>query len=205
MKGNMRMRSSVLSRSVAASVVAGLLCLLPASNQHAQIVVGGISVGGSSSSTASTATGDTTSYRGEAAVVSGAALGVGLSVSDTGPLPSSGGAQESSMLSEDVQMMLSLEVAHSSTIGQASVTTSEASAANVGFTTCNTMLIGGNTVSADFVMSSATAACCTSASVAGFSEIAGLVINGQAIAVSGQPNQCVYLPGGSMVIINEQI
>src|SRR6266404_414010 len=177
MKGNMKVRSSVLSRSVATTVVTSLLCLLPASNERAQIVVGGINVGGSSSSTASTSTSDTTSYRGEAAVVAGAALGVGLSVSDTGPLPSSGGAQETSLLSAEAQMMLSTEAAHASTIGQAGMTASEASVGNVMFTTCNTMLIGGNTISADFVMSSAMAVCCTNASAAGFSEVDGLVIN----------------------------
>ena len=206
MKGNMKVRSSVLSRSVATTVVTSLLCLLPASNERAQIVVGGISVGGSSSSTASTSTSDTTSYRGEAAVVAGAALGVGLSVSDTGPLPSSGGAQETSLLSAEAQMMLSAEAAHASTIGQAGMTASEASVGNVMFTTCNTMLIGGNTISADFVMSHAMASCCTNgASLSGSSEIAGLVINGQAITVSAQPNQCIYLAGGSMIVINEQI
>ena len=42
-------------------MLAGLLCCLPASNQRAQIVVGGISLGGSSTGTA------TASYRGEAA------------------------------------------------------------------------------------------------------------------------------------------
>ncbi len=41
--------------------------------------------------------------------------------------------------------------------------------------------------------------------VSGSSEIADLVINGQTIAVSGQPNQTITLPvGGVMVIINEQ-
>src|SRR5260370_15201117 len=152
MKGNMKRWNSVLSRSVATTVVTSLLCLLPASNERAQIVVGGISVGGSStsSSTASTSTSDTTSYRGEAAVVAGAALGVGLSVSDTGPLPSSGGAQETSLLSEEAQMMLSVEAAHASTIGQAGMTASGASVGNRGFTTCNTMVRGGETPTAEF-------------------------------------------------------
>src|SRR5881628_2362663 len=99
----MKKRNTGSARSAAASVLAGLLCFLPASNQRAQIVVGGISLGGNTSSTPSTSTSGTTSYRGEAAVVAGAALGLGLSVSDTGPLPSSGGAQETSLLAQDFE------------------------------------------------------------------------------------------------------
>jgi len=41
------------------------------------------------------------------------------------------------------------------------------------------------------------------AAVSGSSEVVGLVVNGQAVQVSGQPNQTVALPNGR-IIINEQ-
>jgi len=53
-------------------------------------------------------------------------------------------------------------------------------------------------------MASATAKCDNNgASVSGSSHIANLVVNGQAITVSGQPNQTIYLPVGH-ITINEQ-
>src|SRR6267143_495379 len=121
-------------------------------------------------------------------------------VSDTGPLPSSGGALQTSLLSISFPGLLTADVAHASTIGQADRARSEASAADVSLTA------GGNTITADFLRSSAMAVCTTGGpAVSGSSEIADLVINGQPFAVSGQPNQTITLPfGGVMVIINEQ-
>lgn len=144
--------------------------------------------------------GTAVSFSGRAAVVAGAAAGVPLSVSDTGELPSSGGAREASLLSAGVPGILSAEVAHAVTIGQGDVSYAEASVANLGLTA------GGNSVSAAFVRSWAMAACCDDgkASISGASDIAGLVINGQAIAVTGQPNQTILLPNGK-IVINEQI
>src|SRR5207249_11497535 len=40
--------------------------------------------------------------------------------------------------------------------------------------------------------------------VSGFSVISGLIINGKAIYVTGQPNQTISLLGGIKIIINEQ-
>ena len=200
----MKARSMWLLRSVAVSLLAGLLSCLTTGHPQAQTLVGGIGLGGSSGGSATTTSG-TTSYRGEAAVVAGTALGIPVSVSDTGPLPSSGGAQEASLLEQDFYGMLSVAVCHAATIGQADVSYSEASVGKLGFTTCNTVIVGGNTISADFVMSRAFASCCSNgASLGGHSEITGLVINGESIAVSGQPNQTVILPSGK-IVINEQI
>ncbi len=96
--------------------------------------------------------------------------------------------------------MLTADVAHATTIGQADRARSEASVADVSLTA------GGNTITADFLRSSAMAVCTTGGPVvSGSSVIADLVINGQAFAVSGQPNQTITLPfGGVMVIINQQ-
>src|SRR5881628_3760825 len=70
-KSDMKVR---ITRPVAASLLAGLLCWLPASNQQAQI--------------ASAATG----FAGQAAAVSGFAGGGVVSVADTGALAASGDA-----------------------------------------------------------------------------------------------------------------
>jgi hypothetical protein len=120
-------------------------------------------------------------------------------VSDTGPLPSSGGALQTSLLSISFPGVLTADVAHATTIGQADRARSEASVADV------TLTAGGNTIKADLLRSSAMAVCTTGGpAVSGSSEIAELVINGQTIAVSGQPNQTITLPAGVEVIINEQ-
>lgn len=67
-----------------------------------------------------------------------------------------------------------------------------------------TLTVGGNSVSADLLMSFASAVCTPSGpSVSGDSNIVGLMINGQPITVSGQPNQTIGLPNGQ-VVINEQ-
>lgn len=119
-------------------------------------------------------------------------------ISDTGPLPSSGGALQASLLSVSVPGLLTADVAHATTIGQADRARSEASVADLSLT------VGGNTISASLLRSSAMAVCASGGpSVSGDSEIADLTINGQTIAVSGQPNQTIPLPVGE-VIINEQ-
>lgn len=140
-----------------------------------------------------------TTFSGQATVVRANVLGLPpIVLADTGPLPSSGGAQEASLLSETVPGLLSVEVLHASTIGQGDRSRSEASVANLDLT------VVGNTISASFLMSRATAFCSPGQPQAnGQSEIADLVINGQGIAVTGAPNQTINLPNGR-VIINEQ-
>src|SRR3989441_4456300 len=64
----------------------------------------------------------------------------------------------------------------------------------------------GNTISADFLMARANANCGSGgATVSGSSDIAGLVVNGQSVVVTGSPNQTISLPGGVQIILNEQI
>src|SRR5713101_7363438 len=137
-------------------------------------------------------------FSGQATVLRATVLGITTTVSDTGPLPASGGALQTSLLSASVPGLLTADVAHASTIGQADRARSEASVADVSLTA------GGNTIAASFLRSSAMAVCTTGGpAVSGSSEIGDLVINGQTIAVSGQPNQTITLPVGE-VIINEQ-
>jgi hypothetical protein len=122
-------------------------------------------------------------------------------LSDTGPLDAQGGQKEMSLLSASVPDLLTAEVLHASTVGQGDRSRSEASLANLNVT------IAGNTIGADFLMARATAVCDSngSSSVSGSSQLASLVINGQTIEVSGQPNQEIDLPlGTGKVTINEQ-
>ncbi len=142
-----------------------------------------------------------TTFSGQATVVNATAPVIGSVVlSDTGPLPSSGGAQEASLLNASVPGLLAAEVLHASTIGQGDRSRSEASVANV------TLTAAGHSVSADFLMARAMAVCGGGgASTSGSSEIVGLALDNQTITVSGQPNQTVVLPDGTgQIVINEQ-
>jgi hypothetical protein len=121
-----------------------------------------------------------------------------ITLVDAGPLPSTGGADEKSLLDASVPGLLTAEVLHATTVGQGNRSSSEASVAELSVSA------GGNNVSAGFLMARAEAKCTGgNASVSGSSEIARLTINGQTIVVSGAPNQTITLPNGR-VIINEQ-
>jgi hypothetical protein len=120
-----------------------------------------------------------------------------VALSDTGPLPSSGGARETSLLNVS-NALLTAEVLHATTIGMGNNSQSEASVANVSLTAA------GHTITADLLMSRAAAVCNSgNASASGSSEILGLSVDGQPITVSGQPNQTISVDG-TTIVINEQ-
>ena len=139
-------------------------------------------------------------FSGQATVVRATVPLAGTIVlSDTGPLPQSGGALHASLLDVSVPNLLTAEVAHASTVGQGDRSRSEASVANL------TLMVNGNTIGAAFLKSNAMAVCGAGGpSTSGSSEIAELAINGQQVVVAAEPNQTVTLPGGGQVIINEQ-
>jgi hypothetical protein len=140
-------------------------------------------------------------FSGQATALRATALGKSLTFADTGPLPSSGGSQQASLLSASVPGVATAEVLHATTIGQNDSSQSEASVAS------STVTAGGNTVSADFLMSRATATCNSdgSSTTSGSSEIVGLTINGQSVNVSGSPNQTITLPNNTgAVIVNQR-
>ena len=152
-------------------------------------------------------TSSTPAFSGQAYVVQATVPPLSpITVADTGPLPSSGGAQEASLL--DVPRISlgtagglnGADVAHATTIGRGNASRSEASVADLSLTAA------GNTIAADFLMSEASAQCTgTSPSVSGRSDLAKVVINGQSIDVSGATNQTVPLPlNAGSVVINEQ-
>ena len=144
-----------------------------------------------------------TTFSGEATVLRAAVLGLlPIVVGEAGPLSESGGADESSLLSvsrDQTGGLLSAEVVHATVVAQGNRSSAEASVAGVSLT------VAGNAIQADLLRSQAAATCdgAGQASASGSSELAGLVINGQAITVSGQPNQTVTLTG-LRVVINEK-
>lgn len=141
-----------------------------------------------------------TTFSGQATAVNATVLGINTVLSDTGPLPTSGGAQDATLLNASVPNLLTAEVLHAATVAQGNNSRSEASVANLNLT------VGGQTITAGFLMARANASCSNGlAAVSGSSEVVGLVINSQAIVVTGAPNQTVALPlGAGQVVINEQ-
>src|SRR2546426_12691814 len=57
-------------------------------------------------------------FSGRATVVDATVLGIRTVISDTGPLPPSGGAQDATLLSASVPGLLTAEVLHASTVGR---------------------------------------------------------------------------------------
>jgi len=134
-------------------------------------------------------------FSGRAIVVDATVLGINTKLADSGPLPGSGGNRRASLISGSIPGVLNAEVLHAATIGQGDRTRSEAAVANLNVT------VGGNTIGADFLMANAMAVC--GPTLSGSSDITNLVINGQSITVTGNPNQTINLPVGK-VVINEQ-
>jgi hypothetical protein len=142
--------------------------------------------------------GQKTSFSGRATVVNANVVGLApIILSDTGALDSTGGEKEASLLEHETPGLLSARVLHASTVGNGNRSRSEASVVDLD------LAVGGNTISADFLAARAEAVCSAGESAAGGSEIANLVINGQPVTVTGEPNQTLDLPVGK-VIINEQ-
>src|SRR5713226_5135696 len=111
----------------------------------------------------------TTSFSGQATAVQANVLGTKTTFADTGPLPASGGAQQTSLLTASVPQLLSAEVLHASTVGQGDRSRSEASVADLNLT------VGGNNITADFLMARAAAVCGPGgATTSGSSDIATL-------------------------------
>jgi hypothetical protein len=128
-----------------------------------------------------------TTFSGEAAALKASALGISLSLADTGPLSSSGGNLSTSVASVNVAGLASAEALKSTTSGSGTSSQSQSRASNVS-------LLGG-LVSASVVKSNSSATCSGStASTSGDAQIVNLVAAGQSIVVSN-PNLAISLPG----------
>ena len=143
-----------------------------------------------------------TTFSGDATVLRANVLGPSIVVGEAGPVPEGGGAEEFSLLSvgrDQTGGLLAAEAVHATVVAQGNSSSAEASVASASLTAA------GNAIEADLLRAQASATCDGSgqANASGSSEVAGLVINGQPIAVTGQPNQTIILPGLT-VVINEQ-
>jgi hypothetical protein len=142
----------------------------------------------------------------EAVTYGGSATGAQVTISATnttiraatGTLSISGGGTEAALLVGDIPgsatggvVSLAAGTMHSSIVGL-DAARAEASTANV------TLTISNNQITSDFIMARGTASCGPAGS--GDSTLINLVINGQAITVTGSPNQMVTLPNGTAVI-----
>ncbi len=181
----------------------GLLCCLTGNNLYPQTAVETNVVVVSDGSSPTNAS---PGYAGAAAAVLGFAQLGTVSGASTYLFSLTGDAQEASDLEPSLASGLEAAVSHAAVVSQREGTFSEASAANIRFTGGSGFWGGGvTTISADFVMSEATAACSTNgATFSGQSQINGLVVDGQPVAVTGQANQFVFLSGAGFMVINEQ-
>jgi hypothetical protein len=114
---------------------------------------------------------------------------------DTGALGGSSDALQASALTGSVPSLLTGDVLHATTLGLGNEVDSEAALGDLALS------VAGTTIGADSVMARAFAAL-GSAGLA-ISNVDNLAINGVPIPISGAPNQTVYIPGGQ-VVINEQ-
>lgn len=150
----------------------------------------------------------TTTYSGEATAVditlNTFLLGeTKVVLSDTGQLNASGGMIEKG-LSETVQtglVDLGVSVLSTSVTGSGDLTHANATVVGLELSVLDVLTISASVLQAD----SSSQCLSGDADTQAASHIAELAINGQAITVSGQPNQTVSIPGVASIVINEQI
>jgi hypothetical protein len=145
------------------------------------------------------ASGSAQTIRGQArAVQATVASPVGTTttaLADTGTLGGATDARQASQLTGSIPSLLTGGALHATTIGWPDEADSEASIAGLALTAA------GNTISANFVMARVRSVL-GSTSVGGV-DISGLAIDGVPVVVTGVPNQQVAIPGG-LLVINEQ-
>ncbi len=125
----------------------------------------------------------------------GTLLGVTTVLGGTGTLVAgTSGVLQASDTTGGVPSLLTGEVVHAVTIGYPDQIDSEASLAALALN------VAGTSIGADFVMSRASA---VAGGAVGGSNIDGLSINGAPVPVTGDPNQTIGIPGG-LVVLNEQ-
>ena len=120
---------------------------------------------------------------------------VTTALADTGTLSGVNDARDASTVIGSVPSTLSAETLSAATVSWVDQVDSEASLTNLSMT------VAGIGITADSVIAQASQV--LGAAGSGTSYIDNLSINGTPIAVTGAPNQAVWIPGGQ-VIINEQ-
>jgi len=112
---------------------------------------------------------------------------INVTVGDTGPLPSSGGMLEETLLDVNVPGVLRSETVKVSTAGAGSQSESEAVIEDLD------LGLLGLVVDATLIKSTAKAKCNGQASVSGSSQLVDLLLLGNPVVVTGQPNQKIEL------------
>jgi hypothetical protein len=118
-------------------------------------------------------------------------------LADTGSLGGTNDARDASQLTGNVPSLLGAETLSAATIGWPDEVDSEASLTSLNLT------VAGIGISADSVMSRASSMLGSAGS--GSSTITGLSINGTPVGVTGDPNQTVAIPGGQLIINEQQV
>jgi hypothetical protein len=141
----------------------------------------------------------TTTVTGQASAVQATVFGflgnTTLELANTGALSGPTDALDASQPTGNLLGALTAEVPSATTIGYPDQVDSAASLANLALS------IAGNNIGADFLMSQASAI--LNIGGVGSSTLSNLSLNGVPVPVTGDPNQVVSIPGGQMVI-NEQ-
>jgi hypothetical protein len=170
------MKKSLLSKTLIAFLMSFFACVCSSANTTANVT-----------------------FRGDAKVAGLDMLGLTTTIAGTGNLPSTGGELSNEVLTVSVPGVLTGGVAHASTIGLGNHTDSSSSLSGLS------LEVGEVVLTADFIESKASAAIANGeAATSGGSTLVNLVIAGQAITISGFPNQTVLVPGGK-VVINETL
>ena len=118
-------------------------------------------------------------------------------LADTGTLAAgTSDALQASQIAGAVSSLLTGEVLHAVTISYPDEIDSEASLAALSLN------VAGTSIGADSVMARAMA---VAGGVVGTSDISNLSIDGVPIAVTGDPNQTIGIPGGVLVINEQQV
>lgn len=136
---------------------------------------------------------------GQAAAVQATVFGLlgntYLDMANTGTLGSATDARQASDVSGNLVGALLAEVPSATTIGLGDSVASQASLANLALS------IAGSQIGADLVTAQALA---SGGAASGSSTLTGLVLNGTPVEVTGDPNQVVAIPGGQMIINQQQ-
>jgi hypothetical protein len=154
-----------------------------------------------------------TTFSGQASAVKGTVLGIPIVLVDTGPVNAGGGTLEEHLLcypdgadcaaglTDLSSGMLRAEVLNATVVAQGNHSRARASVADLALN------VAGQSITATFLEANARAQCGDGqAFVRADSDLARLVINDQTIAVTGEINQRIALPGGvGEIVINEQV
>jgi hypothetical protein len=115
-------------------------------------------------------------------------------VADTGTLSSANDARDASQLTASAPSLMTADTPSSATISWDNEVDSSSSVTNLNVT------VGGVVITANSVLSIASAVSGPHSPNTGVTIIDGLAVNGIPIAVTGSKNQTVAIPGGQMTI-----